>query len=559
MNLHKLTIDGRAVEVAAGATILQAAHKLGIEIPTLCHLPGLPPGASCMVCVVEVAGVHRLVPACAYPAGAGLAVQTDTPAVRAARRAAVELLMSEHVGDCEGLCQRGCPAHLNIPLMIRQIAAGRHAEALATVRRDIALPSVLGRICPAPCEKVCRRAKLDRPISICLLKRFAGDHGAEDVRDGTASATRIWRDDLRVVREPARAKGTDGTEPVPPDDKAHLPPASGRRVAVVGAGPAGLAATFYLRRRGHACDLFDDQPAPGGALREHVPAERLPRDVLDREIEHIRRLGVNFHKGVRIGRDRTLANLRQTYDAVILAVGTLDAAQAALLGAPMAARGLQADMHTYLTPLPGVFAIGGALRPLKMSVRACADGKECAFACDEFLKGAAVGGELRRFNCIIGKLTEEELREVSKQAVNRARVEPAAGLPGGFTAEEARAEAERCLHCDCRKADDCRLRDAVEYLGAEHHRFAEGERHPFELQIQANGLVFEPGKCIKCGLCVRVAQRHEEVPGISFIRRGFQMRISPPAGQTLAAALAEVAGEVIAACPTGALAGGSGE
>lgn len=513
---HLLTIDGRQVSVPAGATLLEAARKLGIAIPTLCHKNGLPPGTSCMVCMVEIEGVHRLVPSCAFPASAGLAVRTDTPAVQMARRNAVELLMSEHVGDCEGPCRRACPANMNIPLMIRQLAAGRTGEALATVHRDIALPSILGRVCPAPCEMVCRRGKLDKPVSICLLKRFSGDHG--------------------LTAPPVAA------------------PETGRRVAIVGGGPAGLSAAFTLRRLGHACELFEERATLGGTLRDSIPGNRLPHDVLDREIETIRGMGALFHPGKALGRDFTLADLQTGFDAIIIAIGITTVEKAQALGLPVTPKGVQADRATYLTPLTGVYAIGSTLRPLKMAVRAGADGKECANACDQFLKGLPVTGEPKRFNCLIGPLTDPELQEVRQSFSEAGRIEPAGGLPAGLTSAETQAEAARCLHCDCRRADDCRLREIVEQLDADARRYAEKNRHPVEILRHSNGLVVEFGKCIKCGLCIRQAQTHSGIPGLTFAQRGFATRISPPTGETFISALGQHTAEIVAVCPTGALA-----
>jgi hypothetical protein len=514
--MHRLTMDGQIVTVPAGATLLDAARQLGIHIPTLCHREGLPAGTSCMVCVVEVEGLRRLVPSCAYPARADLVVRTSTPAVLAARRTAVELLLSEHVGDCEGPCQRGCPANMDIPRMIRQIAAGRMEEALETVRQDIALPSVLGRICPAPCEKVCRRGKVDRPVSICLLKRLAGDCGVEEAGRRVA-------------------------------------PETGRRVAIVGAGPAGLAAAFYLRRQGHACALYDEQSAPGGSLRVSLPAGRLPPDVLAREVESILRCGVEFHAGVNVGRDITLADLRTAYDAVILAVGLADAGRATALGVPFSQRGIQADSHTYVTPLPGVFAIGSAIRPFRMAVSANADGRKVAAACGQFLAGKTVTAEARPFQCVIGNLTPDELQQAVKQVSRQYRLEPAGGMPAGFSLGEAVAEAARCLHCDCRRADDCRLRETASLLGADRRALGDSGRHAVEQLNHPGGLVFEPGKCIKCGLCVRLTAQHADIPGLTFIRRGFDTRVSPPVGETFETALAGIVAEVAALCPTGAL------
>ncbi|MHC4196261.1 MAG: 2Fe-2S iron-sulfur cluster-binding protein, partial [Planctomycetota bacterium] len=171
----RVVIDNREVEVEAGSTILDAASKLGIEIPTMCFLKGYRPSTSCMVCVVEVVGLNKLVPACGSIAEEGMRVITSSEEVARARRMALELLLSDHLGDCMGPCQVICPAKMEIPLMIRQIAAGRLEEAIATIKKDIALPAVLGRICPAPCERGCRRGSFDKAVSICKLKRYAAD------------------------------------------------------------------------------------------------------------------------------------------------------------------------------------------------------------------------------------------------------------------------------------------------------------------------------------------------------------------------------------------------
>ena len=169
--MPKLFIDNREVEVNDGATILDAAGKLGIEIPTICFKKGYQPSTSCMVCVVKVEGLDSFVPACGTVVAEGMRVESSSEQVYQARKAALELLLSDHLGDCLGPCQVICPAGMNIPLMIRQIAAGNLSGAIKTVKKDIALPAVLGRICPRPCEKGCRRGVYDKAVSICLLKR----------------------------------------------------------------------------------------------------------------------------------------------------------------------------------------------------------------------------------------------------------------------------------------------------------------------------------------------------------------------------------------------------
>ena len=279
--LVELTIDGRRIEVDEGATILDAARRLGIEIPTLCHDDSVEPVGSCFLCVVQVDGRVGLVPACVARAGPGMVVTTDSDDVRDARRMALELLLSDHAGDCEAPCTLACPAHLDIPAFIRQTASGRHAEAKAVVMQRIPLPGVLGRICRRYCERVCRRRELDAPVAVCALKRFAA----------------------QATHEPPRAEPT------------------GKRIAIVGAGPAGLSAAWYLLAGGHSCTILDARPEPGGALRYGVPAFQLPRDVLDGEIDAIRRMGADFRMSTRLGVDVTLGELRDGFAAVLIATG----------------------------------------------------------------------------------------------------------------------------------------------------------------------------------------------------------------------------------------------
>ena len=164
-----------AVEVPPGGTLLDAARSLGIDVPTLCYLEGCQPSTSCLVCVVRVKGRNGFVPACATMADDGMEVESESPEVHQVRKTALELLLSDHVGDCLAPCYFTCPAHMDIPLMLRQIGGENLREAIATVKEAIALPAVLGRICPGPCEKGCRRGAADGAVAVCGLKRFVAD------------------------------------------------------------------------------------------------------------------------------------------------------------------------------------------------------------------------------------------------------------------------------------------------------------------------------------------------------------------------------------------------
>jgi len=282
-----IKIDDRDISVEEGTTILDAAVSVGIRIPTLCKVENFPPSASCFLCAVKIDGRENLAPSCATPAANGMVVYTNSEEVRTARKMALELLLSDHVGDCIGPCRTGCPATLDIPGFITRIAEGDFRRAAEIATDYLTIPSSLGRICPRLCEQRCHHCETGEPLSIRNLHRLAAD------RDMASGCNYI----------PGKEKNT------------------GKHVAIIGTGPAGLSAAQHLLRRGHSTTLFDYRSAAGGMLRWAIPEFRLPRKVLEQEIETIKVLGSKFILNRKLGRDFSLDDLRRDYDAVFLAIG----------------------------------------------------------------------------------------------------------------------------------------------------------------------------------------------------------------------------------------------
>lgn len=337
-----LTIDQQEVTVPEGATILQAAEALGITIPTLCFEDGLKPQTSCMVCVVKLAGTNRYLPACGTPAAEGMNIESETEEVHATRRNALELLLGDHLGDCEAPCRLAHPNQMNIPAMIRAI----QAEDWEKVR------TLLGEHVQAdpekvpPYERACRRGRKDQPVAIESLIAFA-------------------------------------------------------------------------------CQKT------GAAPLAEPPAEK-PK---------------------------------------------------------------------------------------------------------------------RPFTVSMGAIDEDEMQEYSRVVSQDPQIQPAGEL---YTLDEAKAEAARCLHCDCRKPTSCRLRYWAEKYNAKPTKYRKKHR-PYELQDQHPEILYEPGKCIACGLCVQIAANEKERLGLTFIGRGFDVKVAVPFDKPMQDAFENAARKAAETCPTAAL------
>ena len=287
MSEIKLIINGKECIGKKGQTILQVAEANGIDIPTLCHNENVKHYGACGICVVEASNSPKLMRSCSTMAADGMNINTESARVVQARKIALELLMSDHDGDCRGPCMLNCPAGTDCQLYVKKIAQGDYHGAVETIKEKLPLPASIGRVCPHPCETACRRKMVEEPISIAFLKAFAAD------------------------------KDLASENPF----KADIAPDTGKKVAIIGGGPAGLTAAYFLRRKGHAVTIFESMPKLGGMLRYGIPEYRLPKAVLDQEIAAIEAMGVQLVPNFRVGVDATFETITANHDATVVAIG----------------------------------------------------------------------------------------------------------------------------------------------------------------------------------------------------------------------------------------------
>jgi len=197
---------------------------------------------------------------------------------------------------CNAACKDACPIHMNVPGYIALIKQGMFIEAYDLIRKTNPLPGVCGRVCYAPCEDACNRGEMDAPLAIRELKRFVAD-----------------QIDIESVATPQVSK-------------------NGKRVAIIGSGPAGLSAAHDLALEGYDVLIFEALPEPGGMLRYGIPEYRLPKHILGQEIAYIERLGVEIRSGVKVGDDIGLEELRSSYDAVFISVGAQESLKLGIPG-----------------------------------------------------------------------------------------------------------------------------------------------------------------------------------------------------------------------------------
>ncbi|HNW70087.1 MAG TPA: FAD-dependent oxidoreductase [Bacteroidales bacterium] len=290
MNEVNIVLNGKIVKGSKNETILSVARRNGYNIPTLCNDDRLEPYSSCYVCVVEIEGLRALQPACSTRIAEGMKIETNNGKVYKARKTALELLLSNHYADCTGPCKQTCPAGVDVQGYISLIEKGMYHEAVALIKETNPLPAICGRVCVRPCEAACRRNLLEEGtgVGIDYLKRFAADQD---------------------LLSPEKYR------PV-------IKPSTGKKVAVIGAGPGGLSAAFFLQKEGHQVDIYEAAPYAGGWLRYGIPEYRLPNDIIQKEVDNITEMGVKIFYNQKLGENLSYKGLKFKYNSIVLAIGS---------------------------------------------------------------------------------------------------------------------------------------------------------------------------------------------------------------------------------------------
>jgi len=367
-------------------------------------------------------------------------------------------------------CVTSCPVHVDVRSFAADMEKGDFQAAFEVFRKNVPFPGIIGRICNHPCELACTRSEVGSAVAISEL-------------EATCVRQRVACGDATVASK-------------------NMAPKKKQRVAVVGGGLSGLAAAVELSRKGYAVVLYEAGERLGGRVLQ-VPKSRLPEEVVTEETASLEIMGVDVRLKTQVGRDNTLAEMMAEFDAIYL--GTGDAVSAAALHPDLqcaASRRLQVDAVTFATSIPGVFAGGGARLTDEgeansgWPITSLSDGRRAALSIDRFLQGASLTA-----------VRADEGAYESRLYTNTAGIEP---LPrtvpqnaeAGYSPQEAMAEAERCMHCECMECvKNCEYLSAFK---AYPKKYARQINQNLRIVMGVHGANSLINSCSLCGLCKEV-------------------------------------------------------
>ena len=512
----KINIDDKKYEVDAGTTILDATKKAGIEIPTMCYLKGISNQASCMLCVVKNCDNGELLTSCAVKAEEGMNISTKDKEIFEARKSALELLLSDHVGDCEAPCRIACPLFLQIPAMNRNFAANNFDYTLKVIKEEIAFPLIMCRICSAPCEKVCRRRQVDTPISIRETVSLISSENLKSYKN------------FKLEKEFNKNK----------------------KIAIVGAGLSGLGCAYHLLQKAYDCTIFEKNEKAGGSLME-FSEEEMPESLLETEIENLKINGAKFVFNQKIDGQR-IENLKNEFDIILIANGSaFNFLEKETISKNI--RKIDNNKPIFYKNDKKVVVCSSVFQNKEKLVKILALAKNTATVVDSLFIEKKTNSYARFFNSKFGNLREHEINEYLKETEigieERKKTEPTKQI----SKNEIMAEAQSCMSCDCRKPVSCKLRIYSNQYDAKQRKYGFGERKSLQKYFEHPDIVFEPEKCIKCGLCIKIANKNVEKTGLSFFGRGFDMKVDIPFDRAINEAITKSAEECVEVCPTGAI------
>ncbi len=318
-------------------------------------------------------------------------------------------------------CTATCPLHCNAQGYVALISQGKFKEAYRLVRERLPFPGILAYACSHPCEKECKRIEVDRPVPICLLKRFLVDQVEDSEFDFE-----------------------------PPQEK-------DQKVAIIGGGPSGLAAAYDLRKMGYQVTLFESRNELGGLLTHGFPSYRLPRHVIEKDLSILNSMGMEIRLNTEVGKDLSPQTFLQSFDAVFMSVGMVGAESIMRLfkGLKKTRKGtIQVNPISLRTALEGVFAGGDSVTGPGTIIESMAQGRRAALSIDRYLRGEdltegreAEGKQISLFQSTL---------PYSKRKAREALPDMVKALGSGLTPKEAIEEAERCLNCGgCSDCGEC--------------------------------------------------------------------------------------------------------